>query len=170
MMVLQTKRLEIVEAILSDAPFIYELMNSPGWIQFIGDRGIKSLQDAENYIQKSLIDNYRKQGFGLYKMCLKDDLTAIGLCGFLTRDYLDAPDLGFAILPKYEGLGYTFEAAHSLMSSEREKLASDKLYAITTPNNVRSKNLLTRLGFNLSSTIHPNGTALDVFYRKIPVD
>jgi ribosomal-protein-alanine N-acetyltransferase len=99
MEILQTRRLTLSEATLSDIPLIFKLLNSPNWLEFIGDRNIRTLEDAEKYIQNSLIKSYRENGFGLWKVELKSDKTPIGLCGLLKREMLDFPDLGFAILP-----------------------------------------------------------------------
>ena len=116
MIVLETARLRLEEGTLDDQVFIFTLLNSPNWIEFIGDRGIESLTDAENYIKNTLIKSYDTNGFGLYKVTLKHDSSPIGLCGFLKRDYSDHPDIGYAILPKYEGNGYTSEAAKAVLN------------------------------------------------------
>jgi ribosomal-protein-alanine N-acetyltransferase len=161
-----TERLELREAELSDGPFIFELMNSPGWLQFIGDRGINTLVDAENYIQKSLIDNYKKLGFGLYLLRLKNEGAPVGICGFVQRDYLVSPDLGFAVLPAYEGKGYAYEACQALLMSGMSESKPATVYAITTLANERSENLLIRLGFSRKSIIKPNGIDLALFHLE----
>jgi len=115
MIKLQTERLSIEEANLDDAPFIFELLNSPKWIEFIGNRNVKTLEDAENYIKRLLLDSYEKNNYGLFKMVLKTNQKAIGICGLVNRPTLDHPDIGFAVLPKYERKGYTIEAALATM-------------------------------------------------------
>ena len=167
MRITTTERLTIDQARSIDAPFIYELMNSPGWIQFIGDRGIRSLEDAENYIQNSLINSYKKNGYGLYKMCLKETGTPIGLCGFLQRDYLDAPDIGFAILPNYEGRGLVFEAASSMLEIARNNPKFEIIHAITTLDNEKSQHLLMKLGLRKRKQIKQNGIELLLFSNEI---
>lgn len=153
MNILDTERLLLQKATLKDAPFILELVNSPNWLAYIGDRGIQTLADAKKYIQNSLIDFCQQNGFGLYIVALKTNGAPIGICGFLKRTYLDHPDLGFATLPKYEGQGYTFEAAKVTMEYGTQHLNLTTILAITTAANTKSKNLLAKLGFVLKSNI-----------------
>lgn len=151
--ILETDRITIEEASSNDAPFFYDLLNSPGWIQFIGDRGIKNLQDAENYIQNSLIKGYKLHGYGLYKIELKESGTPVGICGLLKRPYLEHPDIGFAIMPQFEGKGYCFEAAKGVMNYAFTKLNQTTLLGITTLENVKSQNLLRKLGLKHIDTL-----------------
>ena len=146
MVPIKTERLLIDEAIIQDAPFIYELLNSPTWIEFIGDRGITDIKNAERYIQESLIDNYKKNGYGLFKVVQNSTNIPIGLCGFLKRDYLDSIDIGYALLPEYEGKGYAYEAAKQLLAYAHTNLKDQKILAITSPQNKRSQRLLDKLG------------------------
>ena len=146
MVPIKTERLLIDEAIIQDAPFIYELLNSPTWIEFIGDRGITNIKNAERYIKTSLIDNYKKNGYGLFKVVLKSTHAPIGLCGFLKRDYLDNIDIGYALLPEFEGKGYAYEAAKHLLANARASRKDQKILAITSQENKRSQRLLDRLG------------------------
>lgn len=156
--ILSTERLVISEAELSDATFILELLNSPKWIQFIGDKGIYTMEEAENYIRKSLMDSYQTHGFGLYKLCLKESMVPIGLCGFLKRDYLDHPDIGFALLPDHEGKGLMLEAGKALMEHARSNLGFDEVLAIVLPSNGRSRQLLGKLGFQEMGKVMPIGS------------
>jgi RimJ/RimL family protein N-acetyltransferase len=161
----QTPQLKIAEANLADRTFFYELMNSPGWLKYIGDRGIHALVDAEAYIQNSLIASYEQNGFGLYKVSLKARASSIGICGFLQRDYLDAPDLGFAMLPAYSGHGYMQEAAASLIEHAQGTLGWTNIYAITLPGNQRSQRLLQKLGFEQKKIIQPEAETLILFEK-----
>lgn len=162
-----TNRLNIEEASFSDAPFIYKLMNSDGWLKFIGDRGIKTLKDAENYIQGSLVEKYKSSGYGLYKLSMKVGKTPIGLCGFVQRDYLNAPDIGFALLPEFEGQGLMFEAASEIIEMGFKKFNLNTIYGITNPDNIRSIHLLTKLGLNRKEIItNPQGEQLLLFEKK----
>ena len=158
----ETKRIQIEEAILSDSKFILELLNSPGWIEFIGDRGIKSESDAKNYIQTVLINSYEKNNFGLFKMILKAENKPIGVCGFIKRDFLEHADIGFALLPEYEGKGYAFEAATETMNFGKTNLQLNTILAITTPENIKSKNLLIKIGLREIGTIHPDIYDIDL--------
>lgn len=155
--ILSTERLIISEAALSDSTFILELLNSPSWLQFIGDKGIRTEEDAKNYIRNSLLNSYKTNGFGLYKLILKKSSAPLGLCGFLKRDYLEKPDIGFALLPEFEGMGLMFEASHALIEYARSTLDFDEILAIVTPANKRSCQLLEKLGFARKNQILPLG-------------
>lgn len=146
MKILETERLIIEEATLNDASFFFELLNSPNWIEFIGDRNIKLLEDANKFVQESLIDNYKKNGFGFYKMSLKENNQPIGAIGFLKRDYLDFPDIGYAILPNYEGKGYVSEAAKAVLEYGKKKLNLKEIVAFTTEENLVSQKILLKIG------------------------
>lgn len=161
--VLQTERLLLSEATLSDAPFMFDLLNSPNWLAFIGDRNIRSLADAEKYIRNSLIKSYRENGFGLWKVELKSDKTPIGLCGLLKRKSLDSPDLGFAILPDYEGFGYISEVAKAIISHAKSVLKLDRILAITTPTNLGSQKVLLKTGFRKVGEIEMNGENMELY-------
>lgn len=149
---LQTERLYLKPVNLKDAQFIYELLNTDSWLKFIGDKNIADLDHAKKYIRNSLIDGFTKNGFGLMVVALKDG-TPIGLCGLLKRDYLDAIDLGFALLPKYEGYGYAFEAASATMQFGRIELKQNRILAICMKTNEKSLALLGKLGFRKIDTI-----------------
>lgn len=155
MTTLETPRLLLEEAKLKDRAFFYDLMNSPGWIEFIGDRGIKSMKDAERYIRNSLILSYRENDFGLYKMVRKNDRVPLGICGLLKRAYLDDEDLGFAILPQYQGMGYVSEAACAVIDLTFTKMNRKVLLAITTPTNIKSQKLLMKMGFTQTGKLPP---------------
>lgn len=148
MPLIETERLLIENAELTDSSFIFKLLNSPTWLQFIGDRGIATLKDAERYIQESLNKSYEQKGYGLYKITLSSNHSSIGLCGFLKRDYLESVDLGFALLPEFEGKGFAFEAAKAIMIFGWEELKLSPILAITSKENKRSQKLLGKLGFN----------------------
>ena len=163
MTILETERLRIEEAVIEDAPFFYELLNSPTWIEYIGNRGIKNLDDARSYIQNSLIASYQTNGFGLYKMVLKSSDDPLGICGLLQRDYLDHPDIGFAILPQYERQGYTHEAAFAILNHAHTHLELQTIYAITSPNHIASQRLLSKIGMTHIQTIQPEREELFLF-------
>src|SRR5690349_16881544 len=111
MNIIETERLILREFTIEDDQFILELLNSPGWLRFIGDRGVRNLNDASNYLQSRIIGSYELNGFGLWMMVVKETNTAVGLCGLIKRDGLDDVDIGFALLPGFEGNGYAWEAA-----------------------------------------------------------
>jgi RimJ/RimL family protein N-acetyltransferase len=148
MKILETERLIVEEAILSDADFFLELLNSPNWIKFIGDRNINSLEDATNYVQESLIDKYKKNGFGFYKLSLKSTNEPIGAVGFLKRDTLEFPDIGYAILPKHENKGYVSEAAKAVFEYGKNELKLKTILGITTEENLASQKILLKIGLH----------------------
>jgi len=158
MPILLTKRIQLDEATITDAPFLFKLMNSPNWLQFIGDRGISSAELAVNHIKNNIVKSYHENGFGLYKMSLRENETPIGVCGFLKRDYLDHADIGFAILPEYEGKGFVYEAAKKLMVYGSKTLKLNPILATTSNENLRSQKLLLKIGFKETGTVTlPNG-------------
>ena len=161
MIIAESKRLRIEKATTDDASFFFKLMNSPNWIKFIGDRNITSEEIARYYIQYHVADSYEKNGYGLYKMILIAGNQPIGLCGFIKRDYLDHADVGFAILPEYEGEGYTFEALETVMKYGKETLKLNPILAITTEENVRSRYLLNKIGLVIKGKIRPVGKEED---------
>lgn len=154
-MKLETKRLRIEEATIEDGAFFFKLLNSSNWIRHIGDRGIRTELDALSYIQKSLIDSYARLGFGLYKVILKEADEPIGISGFLKRDYLEHPDIGFATLPEFEGKGYSFEAANALMKFGVQELELKTIFAITSDENLASQKLLVKLGLKSIGKVQP---------------
>jgi RimJ/RimL family protein N-acetyltransferase len=165
--ILNTKRLNLREAKLSDNQFIYDLLNTPKWLKYIGDRGIKTLKNAEDYINDKLINSYKTNGFGLYVFELKDLNIPIGLCGFIKRDYLDSEDIGFALLPEYERKGYTYEAAIAVLKYGENNFGFKKVYAITSKDNIASQELLKKLGFTFKSFITEPSTKEELsFYSK----
>lgn len=151
--ILNTERLVIRKVNLSDNHFIYELLNTPKWLKFIGDRGIKTLKNAEDYINDKIIKSYKTNGFGLYVFELKESNIPIGLCGFIKRDYLDYEDIGFALLPEYERKGYTYEAALAVLKFGENQLGLKKVFAITSKDNTASQELLKKLSFSFKSFI-----------------
>jgi RimJ/RimL family protein N-acetyltransferase len=154
---LSTERLVLRPFGTKDAAFILELMNTREWKEFIGERGIKNLDDAVATLQGGPIKSYAENGFGLMAMCLKVDDLVIGMCGLLKRNYLSAPDLGFALLPSYAGKGFAHEACKSILLHAKEKLKLSRILAITEQQNFRSQRLLIKLGFVQQEKILPEG-------------
>ncbi|MBK7394089.1 MAG: GNAT family N-acetyltransferase [Chloracidobacterium sp.] len=165
MNVLETDRLTLrkLDSAL-DAEFIFELLNTPKFIQYIGDRGVRSADDASDFIEDRYRQSYRDHGYGLYAVELKTDNTAVGLCGFVKRAHFAFPDLGFAFLPEYEGNGYGFESASAMMTYGREKHGFTEIHAITSLENEVSGRLLEKLGFTFTGLIDsPEGEKLRLF-------
>jgi RimJ/RimL family protein N-acetyltransferase len=151
--VLKTERLVLRRLAPGDAPFILRLLNEPSWLEFIGDRGVHTLADAERYIETGPVEMYRRLGFGLYQVRVSLSDEPIGMCGLLKRATLDDVDLGFAFLPEYWGNGYAREASAAVLSYARSKLGLSRIVAITTRNNGASRKLLEKIGFELERTV-----------------
>lgn len=159
---LETERLNIRPLILQDAAFIIELLNSKGWLQFIGDRNVKDNESANVYIQKILSNN--KFFYNVFE--IKDTNTPIGIVTFLYRENYDCPDIGFAILPQFEKNGYAYEAtSHYLKELNRNNIA--KIIAIAKSDNTNSLKLLGKLGMTLQKTYIENNEKIDMYSRLI---
>ena len=149
-----------------DAAFIYELMNAPKWLQFIGDRKLRTLKDAEEYIEVKMRTQLKRLGFSVYTMTRKSDKAKIGICGLIDRKELEGIDLGYALLPTYEGAGYAFEAAKKTIEVGFEQFGLTKLYAITNPENMASQKLLQKLDFSFFGDLQlTNGTHPDRLFE-----
>ena len=151
--ILETERLILRQFELTDAEFIVELVNSPGWIEFIGDRNIRTEEAAISYLQNGPMKSYEENGFGLSMVELKDG-TPIGMCGILRRDTLESPDIGFSFLPEFMGMGYAFEIAKATINYAMMNLNIKTILAITVPNNKRSRQLLEKIGLKYIKTIY----------------
>jgi ribosomal-protein-alanine N-acetyltransferase len=146
-MELITARLTVREFVEADAPFIVTLLNQSSFLRFIGDKKVRTIEDARNYIQTGPLDDYKRHGFGQYLVQLKDANKPIGMCGLLKREKLEHADLGFAFLPEAWGNGYAFEAASAVLEHARDVLKLSCILAITNPDNDASIKLLSGLGF-----------------------
>ncbi|EEL69821.1 MULTISPECIES: GNAT family N-acetyltransferase [Bacillus] len=163
MIVLETERLTLRWLDVKDAPFILELVNDPAWIQFIGDKGIKNLEDAKKYILNGPVDMYNKMGFGLYLVERKEDFTPLGMCGLIKRDSLEDVDIGFAFLEKFRSKGYGYESAAAVIEYGVQKLGLKRIVAITSIDNVASGTLLEKAGLRFEKIISDSGENLKLF-------
>jgi RimJ/RimL family protein N-acetyltransferase len=146
-----------------DAEFIFRLLNSPKFIKYIGDRGVRSVDGARDFIENRYRQSYRDHGFGLYTVELKSNKEPVGMCGFVRRETLPEPDIGFAFLPEHEGMGYGVESASAALKYGLEKLRFTKVLAITTPDNAASGKLLEKLGFEFDQLIENGDEMLRLF-------
>lgn len=151
--IVATERLRLRRLVLDDAPFILRLVNDPSWLEFIGDKGIRTEDDARKYLAQGPLDMYARLGFGLYLVELRDGGVPIGICGLIKRESLPDVDIGFAYLPEFRGQGYAHEAALAVMAHARRDYSIRRLVAITAPRNERSIRLLARLGMTLEASI-----------------
>lgn len=161
--ILETDRLLIRQPTIEDAAFLLRLVNEPSWLQYIGDRNVHSLEDAEKYLLNGSIKSYETNGFGFGIVIEKETGTSIGMCGFVKRDFLDHVDIGFAFYPEYTRQGYAFESAKACMQHASEFLDIKKLLAICTQDNTSSIKLLEKLGFAVDRTIEVEGAELFLF-------
>jgi ribosomal-protein-alanine N-acetyltransferase len=158
-----TDRLLLREVTVEDAAFMNRLLNSPGFLQYIGDRNVRTEEDAANFIEDRYRASYSQHGYGLWTVATKDGVP-VGICGFVKRDHFELPDLGFAFLPEHSRKGYGYESAAAAMSYGQEKLGFSKVLAITTLDNIASIGLLEKLGFKFESlTDTPTGERVRLF-------
>ncbi|HEX7330554.1 MAG TPA: GNAT family N-acetyltransferase [Pyrinomonadaceae bacterium] len=153
MTVLETERLSLRRLTVDDAQFILTLLNEPSFLRYIGDKQVRTLEDAREYILNGPVASYERNGFGLYLVELKESYTPIGMCGFLKRDELPDPDIGFAFMPDFWSKGFAFEAAAALLEDARQRLRLQRILAITSLDNEASIKLLQRLGFRFDKVI-----------------
>jgi [ribosomal protein S5]-alanine N-acetyltransferase len=146
MIVLRTARLRVRHLHIEDAPFILQLVNERSWLRFIGDKGVRTLDDARDYLRNGPLAMYERFGYGLYLLELEADGSPIGMCGLLKRDTLPDADIGFALLPHFWGQGYAFEAAAAVLDFGRRRFDLQRVLAITSLDNDNSIRLLQKLG------------------------
>ncbi|MUP45273.1 N-acetyltransferase [Gramella sp. BOM4] len=163
----ETERLLIRPASIEDAGFILELFNSPKWLQFIGDRNLKTEEDARKYIEDVMLPQLRSHGFSNNIVIRKSDGRKMGSCGLYDREGLEGIDLGFAFLPDYEGKGYAIEAASEIVRAAKEEFGIDRLEAITLEENAGSRKLLEKLGFELKGTIRIPNDPEELMHYKL---
>jgi RimJ/RimL family protein N-acetyltransferase len=146
----------------ADARFIHRLVNEPSFIRNIGDKGVRTLADAERYIRDGPLASYARHGFGLNLVELKAGGAPAGMCGLLQRDVLDHPDIGYAFVPEFRGAGYAREAASAVMDWARTSLGLSRVLAITNPDNAGSIRLLETIGFQFERMRRMPGEGADV--------
>lgn len=150
MKVLETDRLVLRWLTPDDAAFNLRLLNEPAWLRYIGDRGVRTLEESRTHLENGVLASYQRHGFGLYLVTLKEDDTPVGVCGLIRRDTLPDVDLGFAFLEEFHARGYAFESASAVMTYGKGTFGLSRLLAITTPDNAASIRLLGKLGFRFA--------------------
>ncbi len=153
MKVLQTERLSLRRLTPEDAGFIVELLNDASFLRFIGDKGVRTSEDARQYILSGPVDSYERHGFGLWLVEIKGSSTAVGICGLLKRETLDDVDIGFAFLPQYRSMGYAFESAAAVMDYGRNVLGLRRVVAITDDGNAGSIRVLEKIGMSFDRMV-----------------
>ena len=152
MNVIETERLNLRRLSVDDAEFILELLNEPSFIRNIGDKGVRTISDARQYILNGPVDSYESYGFGLYLVELKNSRVPIGICGLLKRDALPDVDIGFAFLPRFWSRGYAFESALAVRTYGIDALELKRIVAITSPGNDGSIRVLEKIGLSYERT------------------
>ena len=153
MQIAETARLRVRTARLEDHAFFYDLVNDPAFIEHIGDKGVRTLEDAVEALRTGPIAMQEARGHSLYVVELRHDATPIGMCGLIKRDTLDGIDIGYAYLPAWRGQGYACEAAQAVMAYA-PTLGIRTLLAITSPANLASNGLLRKLGMRFVKFTH----------------
>jgi RimJ/RimL family protein N-acetyltransferase len=146
MTICETERLILRRFSVDDVEFIFALLNDPAFIQFIGDKGIRTLDDARNYVLNGPLASYERFGFGMYMVALRETGTPVGMCGLIKREALPDVDVGFAFLPPFRGQGYASEAAAAVIAYGRATFGLTRIAGIVDPANAGSINVLEKLG------------------------
>lgn len=164
MRIIETERLFLRQLTTNDAEFVLELLNEPAWIQNIGDRGVRTIEDARLYISDKFAASYARFGFGLYLVELKESGEPVGICGLVKRDSLEDPDIGFAFLKRFWSKGYAYESASAVMDHARNRLGMTRIVAITVPGNQGSINVLEKIGLRFEKTMKAPGSDEELSY------
>lgn len=144
---LETARLSLRELTVDDADLMLAIWNDPAFVRYVGDRGVRTREEAETAMRDGILRLYDTYGYGPYAVVPRESGKAAGICGLFRRDGLAEPDLGYATLPEFCGKGYAFEAASAIVEYARSELGLDRLIAIISPDNDASIGLIRKLGF-----------------------
>jgi RimJ/RimL family protein N-acetyltransferase len=151
--VLETARLALRRMSIDDADFIRELLNDPDFVRYVGDRGVRTADDARRYIVTGPLDSYERFGFGLFLVEQKATAVPVGICGLLRRPTLPEVDIGFALLPEYRGRGYAHESASAVMRYAHDELGIERVVAIANTGNAGSVRVLGKIGLRFERMI-----------------
>ncbi len=160
--VLETDRLILRHFSFEDAPFILTLLNEESYLRNIGDKKVRTLDDAKNHLMTGPMESYKLNGFGLFCVELKETRTAIGTCGLLKRDFLAVNDIGYAFLPEFRSKGYAHEAVAGVLEHSKQEFGLSEIAAFVNPDNAPSIRLLGKLGFNYKKMMTLPDTQKDV--------
>lgn len=151
--VIETERLTLREACGGDAAFVLELLNDPDFVRHVGDRGVRTLDEARRYVGERFVAGYRREGFGMWLVEPKGSGATAGMCGLVRREGLDGVDIGYAFLPAFRGRGYASESARAVLAYARDALGLKRLLAITSPDNAASGRVLENVGLRFERMI-----------------
>jgi ribosomal-protein-alanine N-acetyltransferase len=167
---LETARLVLRRFVLDDAPFVVTLLNEPSFIRNIGDRGVRSIEDAHGYLRAGPMAMYERYGFGLWHASRKSDGAPVGMCGLLKRDILPDVDVGYAYLPSYWGLGFAFEAAEATLNHGARRFGLQRIIGVVSEGNTASIRVLEKLGmrFERMYPMHAGEPDVRLYGRSLP--
>lgn len=153
MNIIETERLYLSRVTVDDASFLVDLLNEPSFLQYIGDKGVRTTEEAVKYIKTEFLDSYAQRGFGLLLVTIKPNNTPIGICGIKKRVSLELPEIGYAFLSKFRSKGYATESARAVIDYACNELGLKRVVAITSPENKASVRVLEKIGFQFKKMI-----------------
>jgi len=166
---LETRRLTLRRLTTDDVPFIVALLNEPSFLENIGDRGVRTPDDAQRYLIAGPLAMYSRYGFGLWHVARRADGVAIGMCGLLKRDALPDFDLGYAYFPAFWGQGFALEAAESTLNHVHRQYGVRRVVAVVSPGNQGSIRVLERAGmrFDRMLALNPDEAEVGLYQRDL---
>ena len=164
---LESERLLLRPTSEDDAAFLLELLNSPKWLKYIGDRNVHTVEGASEYIRERMLPQLERLGYSNYTVLRKSDGMKMGTCGLYDREGLQGIDLGYAFLPAFEGMGYALEAAREVTRAAFGEFGIKELFAITTEENHASRHLLEKLGMRLTGPISIPGDEEELLLYRL---
>lgn len=165
---IETDRLTLRKFAEDDAEFILRLLNEPSFLEFVGDKGVRTLDEARQYIREGPVASYREHGFGLYLVQRRADGASIGMCGLLKRATLDDPDLGFGFVPESWSQGFATESARAVLDRARRLHGLNRVVAITTRSNDSSIRVLEKIGLRFEKMVCLSSDAPEICLYSTP--
>lgn len=163
---IKTRRLQLRYVDVDDATFILELINSPGWLEFIGDKKIRTPEASRNWIRQVIRKQLRELGYTALTVLSAKDKTPLGVVSLVKRVELDSIDIGYAFLPQHMGNGYAYESTTAVLDFVKNELGFDTVFAIVQDNNHQSIRLLDKLDFTKTGTRQIGGENLDLYQHN----
>ena len=164
---IETQRLILRPTSLEDADFILELLNIPKWLKYIGDRNVRSLEDAQQYISTKIRPQFERLGFGNFTIIRKSDGIKMGTCGLYDREGLEGVDIGFGFLAEFEQKGYAYESAMKIKQLAKDTFGLKQINAITSQKNTSSQKLLMKLGLEYKKLVTLPGSDEELMFYQI---
>lgn len=166
--ILSTTRLAIRQFELTDAEFVLRLLNEESFLRFIGDKRVRTVKEARDYLSNGPIASYHSDGFGLFHVAEISSGQSIGICGLLQREGQEYPDIGFAFLPEYCAQGFAFESAQAVLDYGSTVLGIETIVAFVSPENHRSIHVLERLGMSCVGATSMDGSLVTQYAYYLP--